>query len=72
MYRMAKGKDDISGDYNVYQDVKTVQAGAYSVTLRKNEQGTGAIWTDSDYTYALYADKDVSEQDVLSMIASID
>ena len=71
MYRMAKGADDISGDYKVYQDVKTVQANAYSVTLRKNDQEISAIWTDSDYTYALYADKDVSEQDVLSMIASI-
>ena len=71
LYRMAKGDEDISGDYNVYTDVKTVKAGDVSVTVRRGAHTTGAIWTDQGYSFSIYADSDLTEDAVLAIVKSV-
>lgn len=71
LYRMAKGDEDISGDYNVYTDVKTVKAGDVSVTVRKGEHTTGAVWTDRGYSFSVYADGGLTEDEVLAIVKSV-
>ena len=72
LYRMAKGDEDISGDYNVYTDVKTVTVGDVSVTVRRGgEHTTGAIWTDQGYSFSVYADSDLTEDAVLAIVKSV-
>ncbi len=70
-YRTAKGKDDISGDYNVYKNKKTVKIGDYSVTFRGNDGVSNAIWTDGETAYSVYANKAVTEKEMTEIIASV-
>lgn len=71
MYRMAKGTDDISGDYNVYKNIKTVDTGNLKVTVRGNDKMNGAVWTDGTYSYAVYSSEGISESDALKLVSSI-
>lgn len=70
-YRTAKGSEDISGDYNVYKDTKTVKAGEVSVTLRKGDKTSSAIWTNGGMTFALYADGGLSDAEITEVIKNI-
>lgn len=70
-YRTAKGSEDISGDYNVYKDTKTVKAGEVSVTLRKGGKTSSAIWTNGGMTFALYADGGLSDAEITEVIKNI-
>lgn len=70
-YRAAKGSEDISGDYNVYKDTKTVKAGDVSVTLRKGDKTSSAIWTNGGMTFALYADGGLSDAEITEVIKNI-
>ena len=53
-YRKAVGADDISGDYNDYSDVQTVDVNGASVTV-KGEGGVWklAVWTRDGYSYSI-------------------
>ena len=54
-YRVAKSKDDISGDYNVYDNVQTEKIGGYTVALKDNGSTANAVWTDGDYSFAVFS-----------------
>lgn len=71
MYRMAKGTDDISGDCNVYKNVKTVDAENLKITVRGNDKINGAVWTDGTYSYSVYSSEGISESDALKLVSSI-
>lgn len=71
-YRTTKGKEDISGDYNVYENEEVVVVNQWNVTL----QGDGtyvklAIWSDDECSYSLSFEEGIDKEDVLAMIASI-
>ena len=68
---MAQVKDDISGDYNVYTDVKTQKIADWDVTVRKAEKTISAVWTDGTFTYSLYADGGLTDAELTQLIASI-
>lgn len=71
MYRVEKGSDDISGDYNVYKDIKTVKAGDAQVKVRKSEERMSAIWTNGELTFALSSDGNLTEKEITDIISSI-
>lgn len=55
-FRKAEGDEDISGDYNVYSEVNTVETGGKSVTMKGNDGKVMlAVWTANGYTYAVRA-----------------
>ncbi len=77
LYRMAKGSDDISGDYKIYDSVKTVKINGIDVTLRTGsktsvdgEDSASAIWTDGGYSFSVYC-TDVGSVDAEAVIKSI-
>lgn len=77
LYRMAKGSDDISGDYNKYDSVKTVKINGIDVTLRTGsktsvdgDDSASAIWTDGDYSFSVYC-SNVGSVDAEAVIKSI-
>lgn len=46
--------EDISGDYNVYQDVQTVTVRGHEATIRGNgETAALATWTNQGYAYSV-------------------
>ena len=70
-YRVEKGSDDISGDYNVYKDIKTVKVGDVEVKVRKSEETMSAIWTNGDLTFSLYSNGNLTEKNITDIISSI-
>ena len=72
LFRKARGTDDISGDYNVYSDVKKITVNEVSVTL-KGEQGQYklAIWQQDGFTYSLSWEPGGNEETFAEMLQSI-
>lgn len=67
--RKAPGGEDISGDYNVYPQVKTTNVNGSVVTM-KGEDGLVhlAIWTGGGYTYSISARTGISEADMTALV----
>ncbi|GEM_PF-355679 len=71
VFRAAKGSDDISGDYNVYKNTKTVSVNGTDAKYRENGETSGAVWTKDGLTFSVYADTVISEKDASDIIASV-
>lgn len=73
-YRMAKGNDDISGDYNVYNDTKTVEIKGAKVTLKGNDgKYNVAVWSKGDYTYSLGSyNESMTENGICAVVESVE
>lgn len=72
MYRKAAGNSDISGDYNVYENVENITVMESEVTIKgNNSEYNNAIWTDGDYSYSLYFENGVSKEQIEEVIKSI-
>ncbi len=72
-YRTAKGAEDIGGDYNVYNVVKTVKVGDADITIRANtdKEGGSAVWTNGGYTFSVYFDGAFYEKDMLDILKEL-
>ena len=70
-YRVEKGSNDISGDYNEYKDIKTVKVGDVEVKVRKSEETMSTIWTNGGLTFSLYSNGNLTEKDITDIISSI-
>lgn len=72
LFRKARGTDDISGDYNVYSDVKEITVNDMAVTLKgENESYKLAIWQQDGFAYSLSYEPGGSEDVFVEMIQSI-
>lgn len=72
MFRKARGADDISGDFNTYEDEKTVAIKDASVTLKgENGNYSLAAWQQDGFTYSLSLKPGGSEAVFTEMIQSI-
>lgn len=70
--RKAVQKEDVSGDYNVYEEKKNLTAGGLSVTAEEND-GTvyTAEWNNGTYGYSLYTDEGMDEDTVIKLVGEI-
>lgn len=67
-FRKAAGDEDISGDYNEYAQVETVDG----VTLKgENGMFSLAVWSSGGYTYAVSVHEAVSQSDMLALAAEV-
>lgn len=67
-FRKAAGDEDISGDYNEYAQVETVDG----VTLKgENGMFSLAVWSSDGYTYAVSVHEAVSQSDMLALTAEV-
>jgi predicted secreted protein/uncharacterized protein YbcV (DUF1398 family) len=72
LYRTAKGADDISGDYNVYDTTKILTITNKNITCKGSNEGFKlALWSDGTYTYSLSFQNSVSENDLTAIIPGI-
>lgn len=54
--RKGPGSEDISGDYNTYPQVSTVEIGGRQVTVKgEGDTISTATWTDGEYSYAIHS-----------------
>ncbi len=70
-YRMEQGFEDISGDYNVYSNVKDIKIGDLTVKVRLGDESSSAVWTNNGYSYSIFVDKGNAEKEITDMIASV-
>lgn len=72
-FRMSKGNEEVSGDYNEYEETKTYTLDSNSITL-KGSKGLYnlAIWKDDNFSYLLQLDVAMSEEDLSYIIESIE
>lgn len=69
---MTKGDEDVSGNYNVFNDVKNVDAGSYNVTIKGNNGLYNlATWQFNRFSYSLEIDHAITESDMLKMVQSV-
>ena len=70
--RKAPGADDISGDYNNYAEVETVEENGVKLTLKGNDGLVNlAVWTDGGYSYALNVTDGLSQSDMTALATGI-
>lgn len=70
--RMAPGTEDISGDYNEYASVTTLEVNNLTITCKGNGDSIStALWTDGTYAYALTASKAMAKEDVQTLVSSM-
>lgn len=70
--RKAPGSDDISGDFNQYDDIREIQVGGNTVTIK----GSGgefslALWVSGDYSYSVSVSSGLSENALRKIIEKI-
>lgn len=71
-YRTAKGNADISGDYNVYDKVKTITVGNTQITVKgKGDSINLATWTKDGTSFSLSFDVPVNEKTLSTIIDGI-
>lgn len=69
VFRKSMGTDDVSGDYNVYSNVKEITVGSNTVTLKgETDAFTLAVWTNGEYSYALDISKGLSEEEWIEIL----
>lgn len=73
LYRVAEGEEqDISGDYNVYDNKLSINIGETSITLKGNKDKIYVVtWQEGQLTYAITSTDGLSQQEVEGMIRSI-
>ena len=70
--RKGTGADDISGDYVIYSEVKTVEVGEKSVTIKKEAEGCYlAVWTDGDYSYSVSVETPFSQEELTGLVEQV-
>jgi len=72
LYRKAAGNDDISGDYNEYEQVETEQIGDVTVTVKGNNgKYYLATWQADGYTYSVSDEQGIELDKFVQMIESV-
>lgn len=69
--RKGLGKDDISGDYNEYEQVQEVSVSDISVTLKGNDAFSVAIWKNDGYSYAVTSSSGYPLEEMVSLVSEI-
>lgn len=71
MYRIEDCDEDISGDYNIYETVETVDMGGIAVTVRENGgKCYSAVWHDGK-AHALWLDEGFDRDEIEKIVCSI-
>lgn len=70
--RKAPGSEDISGDYNVYQQVSEVSVNGFKVTMSGDGNKVSlAVWTNNGYTYSVSVTNGISSSDMTALVSEI-
>ena len=70
--RKGTGAEDISGDYVIYSEVKTVEVGGKSVTIKKEAEGCYlAVWTGGDYSYSVSVETPFSQDELTGLVEQV-
>lgn len=72
LIRKAISDDDVSGDYNEYENTKTVSVNDLPVTMRGNgERVNVATWKNGEYAYAISTRADISSDKMIELVSAV-
>lgn len=70
--RKGAGTDDVSGDYNTYENVTGKKINGNTVTLKSNGKGVrAAVWTDGKNAFSVFSENALTEEFMESIISTI-
>lgn len=69
-FRMSRGSEDNSGDYNTYSTEKTVQVKNITVKTRGNDGIQLALWENGGFSYSISTDDSLTEAQVSALVSS--
>lgn len=71
-FRKAQGNQDISGDYNDYQNVIEENINDTTFTLKGNNDTFNCIiWSKNDFSYSIYIENGLSLEDIKNILENI-
>ena len=70
-FRKAKGSDDISGDYNTYNENKTITVKGVSVSVKGNDGINTATWQKDGFTYSFSSNKAMTQDALVKAIENL-
>lgn len=70
-FRKAKGSDAISGDYNTYNENKTITVKGISVSVKGNDGINTATWQKDGFTYSFSSDKAMTQDALVKAIENL-
>ena len=70
-FRKAKGSDDISGDYNTYDENKTITVKGVSVSVKGNDGINTATWQKDGFTYSFSSNKAMTQDALVKAIENL-
>ena len=72
-YRTGKGADDISGDYNSYENIETLNIDNIDRTFKGNgDLYNNVVWTDDDKTYSVTSITGIEKAEMISVVKSVE
>lgn len=72
-FRMSQDNQEVSGDYNHYNDIKECLINDMTVVLKGNHNLYNlAIWSDGEFSYALQSEATLTEGIFIQIIQSIE
>ena len=72
LIRKGKGTDDISGDYNTYDETSVLTVGDRSVTVRSSDGKIYvATWTEQEYSYAIDTSDGMTEKEITALVEKV-
>lgn len=70
--RKAPGNGDVSGDYNTYSQITTIDVNGISATLKgENNLVYLAIWNNGEYAYSISARTGMSNSDMVALVQAV-
>ncbi len=70
--RKGIGAEDISGDYVIYSEEKSVEVGEKSVTIKKEAEGCYlAVWTEGDYSYSVSVQTPFNQEELTELVEQV-
>ena len=70
--RKGTGAEDISGDYVIDSEVKTVEVGEKPVTIKKEAEDCYlAVWTDGDYSYSVSVQTPFTQEELTGLVEQV-
>lgn len=71
VYRVSRGGEDNSGDYNEYENIKSLDIDGVSVTLKGNGEAYSlAVWQSGGLSFSLSAEGAMSEETLREIISA--
>lgn len=69
LYRMAKGSEDISGDYNEYEVTKDIDIDGIKAVFKGNDDKVYVMtWSDDEFSYSMSFTSGISEETAKELI----